>query len=56
MFRARGASGAGDSTAWNPVSTNKEMELVRIPSLPNSVRKRNSKLESTDGDSAEVMV
>lgn len=41
MLRARGASASGDSTAWNPVAGDKEMELVRCPSNSNSLRRRN---------------
>lgn len=57
MLRARGVSG-GDSTAWNPISGEKELELVRCAS-GNSLRKRNTKQDTLDErnpQTAEVMV
>ncbi|ODN06507.1 Anoctamin-1 [Orchesella cincta] len=58
MLRARGVSG-GDGTAWNPISGEKELELVRCTTSTNSLRKRNTKqdaLEERNRQTAEVMV
>ncbi|CAL8081793.1 unnamed protein product [Orchesella dallaii] len=58
MLRARGVAG-GDGTAWNPISGEKELELVRCTSSSNSLRKRNTKqdaLEERNRQTAEVMV
>ncbi|XP_021954062.1 anoctamin-1 isoform X3 [Folsomia candida] len=58
MVRARGISAGGDSTAWNPVAGEKELELVRCPSNSASSRRRNVEdfNNANSGKTNEVMV
>lgn len=58
MLRAHGTSSVGDSTAWNPVAGEKDLELVRCPSNSGSLRRRNvdDASNSNSGKVAEVMV
>jgi len=54
MLRARGISAGGDSTAWNPIAGEKELELVRCGSNANSLRRRND--SDCSGRVDEVLV
>ena len=54
MLRSRGIDSSGDSSAWNPIAGDKEMEFVRTSSFSNSVRNRHK--ADHDSESAEVMV
>lgn len=62
MLKARGISAGGDSTAWDPASGDKEIELVRCPtnnSTPSTMRRRITGNEFGDSDTGkhdEVMV
>jgi anoctamin-1 len=55
MQIARGGS-RGDGGAWNPVSGDKELELVRSPSVAGNATRKRYTNEPKDSESAEVMV